>query len=100
MEIASAVSAVADVVNATLVLVGLLIAWVQWRKARRLHNLNIYEVSLRHLSRMKLRSHFIALSTGIAVKELISNTFTWEICSLLRRVKLQLAMWGQMIRLK
>ena len=34
MEIASAVSAVADVVNATLVLVGLLIAWVQWRKAK------------------------------------------------------------------
>ena len=34
MEIASAVSAVADVVNVTLVLVGLLIAWVQWRKAK------------------------------------------------------------------
>ena len=34
MEIASAVSAVSDVVNVTLVLVGLLIAWVQWRKAK------------------------------------------------------------------
>lgn len=34
MEIASVVSAAADVVNVSLVLVGLLIAWVQWRKAK------------------------------------------------------------------
>lgn len=35
MEIASVVSAAANVSNVALVLVGLLIAWVQWRKARK-----------------------------------------------------------------